>query len=193
VHFAVFDGTAHGGLSDSTDALAIEAASVTRPPRLARAPMSCVGTKPPPRERISDDLAPLVGAAPLWAGFYARYDERRATLHILRDAPRRRRGWRIKTLWALAADQQAAVTVNARGARGGRLWFEMGNAPQPTLILDPARPGHLVPEGEPLEYGSYPYIPRADCYTFVATSSDGGWKAHWRHESDPSSESRHGD
>ena len=153
----------------------IDARPRARPP-LGRAPTNCAGTKPP-RERVADGLAPLVGAAPAWAGFYARFDETRATLRIPRDAPVRRRGWRIKVLWVIKGDQTAPVTISGRGERGGRLWFDFGRGtPQTKLVLDPAAPGHPVAAGAPLEYPSYLYVPRADCYTLVATSSEGAWR-----------------
>jgi hypothetical protein len=146
-------------------------------PTLARAPTNC----PPPRpklQRVSSRLAPLTGGRPVWAGFYARLDPRSGRLHLEEDAPHTPDGWRIKVLWAVAEDQLTPVTVHGRELRTGKaLRIDVGDAPQSRVAtLDPANPGTPAFQGEPREFPSYVYFPRAGCYAIEARWGAGHWR-----------------
>jgi hypothetical protein len=144
---------------------------------LKPAPISCPEPKPK-REKVSPRLGPLAGQRPVWAGFYARLDMRTGTLHLLRDTRRTTHGWRIKTLWAVAADEHSLVGLRGHDIEtGAAVKFEVGEAAVSTAgLLNPAKPGTPTPQGEPKEFPSYLYFPAAGCYELSARWQGGSWK-----------------
>jgi len=146
-------------------------------PTLAPAPTSCAGPKPH-REKVSPDLAPLAGQRPVWAGFYAPLDVKSGALHLPTDTPRTSNGWRIKTLWAVAEDQQGLVKVRGDDIKTGAVVrFKVGEAAISTTgVLDPRKPGTVTAAGEPREFPSYLYFAASGCYELHASWPGGGWK-----------------
>jgi hypothetical protein len=144
---------------------------------LGPAPKSCPGPKPK-RERVSTQLAPLAGRDPVWAGFYARLDERTGALHLARDTPRTSNGWRVKVLWAVAEHERAVIALRGRDLTSrARVRFGVGSAAVSTVgLLDPRKPGTPAFAGEPREYPSYLYFPEAGCYRLRATWPGGHWR-----------------
>jgi len=123
-------------------------------------------------------LAPLAGQRPVWAGFYARLDEATGALHLPRDTPRTSKGWRIKTLWAVAEHQPGLVESRGHHIKTrAHVRFEVGEAAVSTVgLLNPKMPGTVTPEGEPKEFPSYLYFPASGCYELQASWQGGKWK-----------------
>ena len=147
-------------------------------PRLGTAPRTCRSGPPPRPAVVAPAYGRLIGAAPVWAGVYARFDSA-ARAYRLRDAPRTRLGWRVKILWLLEPGQATAARVTGkRLASARRVSFQLaGRAPAAAAVLDPAAPG--VSETDPdayREYPSYAYFPRAGCYELVARWSERTWR-----------------
>src|SRR6266545_4908853 len=93
-------------------------------------------------------------------------------------APRTSNGWRIKTLWAVAEDQQGLVKVRGDDIKTGAVVrFKVGEAAISTTgVLDPRKPGTVTAAGEPREFPSYLYFAASGCYELHASWPGGGWK-----------------
>ena len=147
------------------------------PARLQRAPAGCRGGAP--RERVSA-YGTLFGRSPVWAGIYGRWARKASALHLGRDAPRTRYGWRVKVLWILAPRHADPVRVSGwRGPDERPVWFEPSDAESPAsaAMLDPANPG--VPAASPRsykEFPSYAYFPGAGCYVIETHWGRGAWR-----------------
>ena len=165
-------GAAPGGPTTTAPAVAKAAR------RLAALPSTCRG--PRPQQLVSfADYGNLIGSSPIWAGFYAAFDEQRGGYRVPPDAPRSRFGWRIKVLWVVdaAVRGQARVVATTTDTRSPLL-FEVGDRderPASQAVLDPASPG-VPPTGDYLEFPTYVYIPRAGCYELSARWQSGRWR-----------------
>jgi hypothetical protein len=169
-------GGVQGGAGGSS---AAEPSSPNPTRRLGLLPQGCPAPRPPPRLISLADYGNLVGASPVWAGFYANYAPRRGGYRVERDAPRTRYGWRIKVLWVVAAEIGGRARVEAKAVNGrSRLWFnvdERATRPRPHALLDPAQPG-VPPNDKYLEFPTYVFIPRAGCYRLDVSWSGGSWR-----------------
>ena len=142
---------------------------------LAPAPASCPGPKAR-RQRVSENLARLVGRSPVWAGFYARLREQAGALHLLSDAPRTADGWRMKVLWVIARGHEGLVRLQGRNVQtGARLRFQVvGEEVAEDATLDPAHPP-VPPSTGPTQFPSYVYVPGSGCYDIESRWPGGSW------------------
>ena len=142
--------------------------------RLAEAPRSCPGPRPR-REEVSRAYAPLVGARPLWAGFYARYEPQRGVM-VAPDAPRTEQGFRVKVLWVMGPAYEGRVSLSGENrttrAPVGFHFEHTGDTTEPVLAPDVAGIG----EGGWKEFPSYAYFDGAGCFAVEATSERGSWR-----------------
>jgi hypothetical protein len=142
--------------------------------RLGPAPRSCPGPHQRP-ENVARAYAPLVGKAPFWAGFYARYD---SELHLFTatDAPRTRQGFRVKVLWVMAPEYENRVKISGENLATDapiRFHFEdMEHTTEPELTPDIAGLG----DGGWRELPSYAYFDRAGCFRIKVSSDQGTWR-----------------
>lgn len=175
-------GKPRAGTPEGSPAKADSTSSTSPSPKVARSlgppPRGC-GAPRLSRSAVSPNYAPLLGRAPVWFGPYLSVDERRSTFHVLADAPRTERGWRVKFLWVIGPAQDAPVTL-----RGGDLSGEHqvpleleGAEVAASATLDPERPGALPdPSSGFKEFPSYLYFPAAGCYFLEASWPGGSWK-----------------
>jgi len=142
--------------------------------RLGPAPSSCEG---PVSRSTPPGFGLLFGENPVWFGPYAGYGEKGKALHLLRDSPRTRLGWRIKVLWVVADEQKTPVTVRVEStdAAAPALIEPAGGSPQESAVLDPKHPG-AYSNPDTADFPSYVYFPKAGCYAFEATWPDGTWQ-----------------
>lgn len=142
--------------------------------RLGATPSDCPGPHPR-RDAVSRAYAPLVGAKPLWAGFYASYDKRRHAFTI-RDAPRTKHGFRVKVLWVMAPRYEDSIGLlgeNPRSRQPIRFHFEdLGTTTEPELSPELAG----VNESRWQEFPSYLYFDRAGCFTLKARAAGRSWR-----------------
>lgn len=142
--------------------------------RLGPAPNDCPGPRPR-RRTVSPAYAPLVGARPLWAGFYASYDGKRNAFTAL-DAPRTRDGFRVKVLWVMSPRYEGTVRLAGEDSATGeplRFHFEeLATTTDPEL--SPEIAGFRGSEWK--EFPSYLYFDAAGCFTLRATSDRGSWR-----------------
>ena len=128
---------------------------------------------------------PLIGQSPLWAGFYARFDEDRDSFRAA-DAPRRRHGYRVKVLWIMDAragdrimDPHADEPITLTGSNlktFDPVYFSFEGPPRPFAILDPEEPGTVSENPRWAEFPSYVFFPRAGCYEFETGTEKGPWR-----------------
>jgi hypothetical protein len=144
------------------------------------APEGCPG--PPPRPRVvADFVGPVAFGPPLWAGVYANYDAA-SNAYAAPDAPYTNEGWRIKILFLLGPEQNAAVELVGVGVNGtdGAVLFAIGGvAPSTAARFDPQDPAIPVQHEGWREYPTYAYFPRHGCFRLTASwpggSSDLGF------------------
>jgi hypothetical protein len=137
-------------------------------PLLGAAPTVC--GPPPPLSRPNANYAPMVGGAPFWFAPGIGAD---SALHITADGPHTELGWRVKTLWVVAKQLGAPVTVRVGGLAGERMRIQFGGARTYTsFLLDPANP-RAFHDPEMADFPSYAYFPKAGCY-FVDAAWPGG-------------------
>jgi hypothetical protein len=145
--------------------------------RLHAPPRDCRG--PNPRTTVvARAYGPLVGAAPVWAGFYASY-RREAHAYRAPDAPRTRHGFRVKVLWIMSSDQRDPVRITgANLSTGLSVSFEVegSRVPRTSATLDPAAEDVIVQRGGWKEFPSYIYFARAGCYELVVRWPSGSWR-----------------
>jgi hypothetical protein len=142
---------------------------------LGSAPGACRGPQVRSR-RVAADLGPIVGRTPLWAGFPTLVDPERGLVAAPRDTPKTSAGWEVEMSWALEPGARGPVEIQGvqRGGEELPLRFallESAEEPTTSLVLDPGR----APRG-PRGYRFFParlYIPRGDCFSFVARLADG--------------------
>jgi hypothetical protein len=137
-------------------------------PLLGPAPTAC--GPPPPRSRPNAHYAPMVGEAPFWFAPGIGAD---SALHITADVPHTDLGWRVKTLWVVAKQLRAPVTVRLGGLAGERMRVQFGGVRTYTSFhLDPEDP-RAFHDPEMADFPSYAYYPKAGCY-FVDAAWPGG-------------------
>lgn len=138
-----------------------------------KAPEDCPGPKPRPK-RVHNDYGRVVGAKPVWAGIYARKD---GTAYREDDAPRRRRGWRIKVLWVMHRDNELPVRIRGRNVTTGEpMWFNIWGKTKKVERMNPDKPKVPAGENDWKEYPSYVFFPRAGCYRLRARWEGGSWR-----------------
>jgi hypothetical protein len=151
--------------------------SVSR--RLTAAPTNCPGPKPSLKQ-VTPSVGPVLGQRPAWAAFYARVDPQTGALHMTADIPRTRDGWRDKVLWLVASHQKGVIRLRGRDlASGTPLKFHVqlsGVGIGPVGLLNHGIPGAVTNPGEPKQFPSYVYFPRAGCYTLGASWEGGSWR-----------------
>ena len=143
--------------------------------RLGPAPDDCRGPAPRPRT-VSPAYGKLVGEEPLWAGFYASYEEE-AQAFSAPDAPRRRYGFRVKVLWIMSPRQEAPITLTGTNLATDRpLYFDVEDlATRDTdAVLDPTLAG--TGEHGWRELPSYIYFDGAGCFELEASWERGSWR-----------------
>lgn len=141
---------------------------------LGSAPTNCPGPHPT-QHHVSRAYARLIGARPLWAGFYARY-EHRSHAFIARDTPRTKYGFRVKVLWVVTPGHDGPLTIAGRNIRSGapiRFDAEEVTEHGTEARLDPATGG--IGETGWREFPSYLYFDGAGCFKLSASWDEGGW------------------
>jgi hypothetical protein len=124
----------------------------------------------PTPQSISPNLTDVVGGSPVWLT---------PVTGIPSSVPFTQFGWPDKVIWEVEPSYTEQIMVHGGSLRDGtQLWIELNNAhPTTTAVLDPQNPGHdpsVVGNGW-AEWGSYIYIPKADCYYLEATWPEGHW------------------
>ena len=116
----------------------------------------------------------LVGEKPLWAGFYATYDDDRRAF-IVRSAPRRRYGFRVKVLWIVAPGTDQPPTITGTNLEtGAPVHFSVQGLGVTTVAT--LGPGRGVSETAWGESPSYLYFDRAGCFELNTESADRSWR-----------------
>jgi hypothetical protein len=95
------------------------------------------------------------------------------------DAPRTRRGFRVKVLWIMDPHQRNPIRIEGTNIRtGGSVWFkaEDSGPPGSSARLDPDEQGVIIQSDGWREFPSYLYFPGAGCYELVARWSKGSWR-----------------
>jgi hypothetical protein len=96
------------------------------------------------------------------------------------DTPRTRDGWRDKVLWLVARQQKGVIRLRGRElATGTALNFHVelsGAGIGPVGLLNHGTPGAVTNPGEPKQFPSYVYFPKAGCYALGASWQGGSWK-----------------
>jgi hypothetical protein len=119
-----------------------------------------------------------VGKAPVWGGFYGHWDASGA-LHLFRPFQRTASGWRDKVLWLVAHDQRRVIRLHGHNLKTGapvRFDVELSGEGIKTVgFLNHGKPGAVSGTGEPREFPSFLYFPRAGCYALSARWSGGQW------------------
>jgi hypothetical protein len=143
-------------------------------PRLTSAPTTCPVT-PLPISAPPGFSGNWIGSNPLWVWPYAFRDRSTSTLHAAGVRWDKGRGWAMKFLWELAAEETAPVAVTIRALdTGGAVLVHLGGGLDSLTrhpILDPAHPG--IDDEHPGTNGwsSYVYFPAAGCF-----SLDESWR-----------------
>ena len=136
-------------------------------PLLGPAPTAC---GPPPQSRPNANYAPMVGEAPFWFAPGIGAD---SALHVTANVPHTELGWRVKTLWVVAKQLRAPVTVRVGGLAGERMRVQFGGVrTYASFLLDPENP-RAFHDPEMADFPSYAYFPKAGCY-FVDAAWPGG-------------------
>ena len=144
-------------------------------------PHDCPVT-PPPRQTISDMLAPVTGSSPVWA----TWAPGPSVFEVLPStspnpsvyiAPF---GWPItKVIWEVEPNYTHAVTLRGHEVTDNTpLEFQLGgNTPTTQAMLDPEHPGHPKSVIGPgwAEWGSYIIVPKSGCYTMDVSWPTGHW------------------
>lgn len=151
----------------------------TNPP-LGAIPRDCP-QGPPPQPLISNQGS-AVGGSEVWAvGFAGPH----AAIHIpFTYDTYTQHGWSWKLIWEMGPSHTSPATISGRNLRtGSPLWFQISDpyAPVVSLVLDPRYPDHpgsvVGPDWK--EWGSYIFIPTADCYSLQATWPGGHWQVNF--------------
>src|SRR6266511_4236062 len=136
-------------------------------PLLGPAPTAC---GPPPQSRPNANYAPMVGEAPFWFAPGIGAD---SALHVTANVPHTELVWRVKTLWVVAKQLRAPVTVRVGGLAGERMRVQFGGVrTYASFLLDPENP-RAFHDPEMADFPSYAYFPKAGCY-FVDAAWPGG-------------------
>lgn len=121
-----------------------------------------------------------IGTSPLWTFPYGRRDPSASTIHGTTAWWVKRRGWELKFLWELSADETAPVALSITAlATGQPVLFHIGGVNDELTrnpVLDPAHPGIPDPFGEyqaTKAWSSGVYFPGAGCYALDASWSGG--------------------
>jgi hypothetical protein len=169
----------HGSLSPtvaqpSSTPPPTSALTVTPPP-LGSVPQNCSPGAVP--HTVFSQLGPVVGQAPIWA---AGFDGPHAVLRIPTSYDTYTQyGWTWKLVWEIGPHFSQKVTLHGVNLRTGvPLWFQFNGPETPAPVLDPQQPTHpaAAAGGDYAEFGSYLYIPTADCYALDATWPGGQWR-----------------
>ena len=146
---------------------------------LTSAPEGCAGPSPSPT-KVARFIGPVVGASPLWGGFYARFDPKANTY---RDGELRRTksGWALKVIWLIEPGMSMPVTlIGTKVSTGEPLSFRTGGlapvGPTTTLVLDPQHPAIPIQHGSWKEFTSELLFPSSGCYRLHASWTGGGWE-----------------
>jgi hypothetical protein len=143
---------------------------------LGEAPVGCPGPVLKPKE-VADFVGPMRGGTPLWAGFYARYDEDRNAFEVP-DAVLTDHGWRVKILFIVEPHQTTPVALVAASGQGavGQMKVEIVDSAEPMVrvLFDPKLGGTEFDGWG--NFPSYAYFPSAGCYSLVMESDRGNWR-----------------
>jgi hypothetical protein len=140
------------------------------------APKDCPLDPPLRPQKLSDNIAPLVGTSPVWATAGGGSGPG----HLAGDTWSPDGGWPGKIVWEVGPNYNRPVILLAGNLRDGT--FLQWHFPEHQLtwapVLDPQHPGHPVsvigPEWN--EWGSEILIPAAGCYYVEAIWPEGHWR-----------------
>jgi hypothetical protein len=144
--------------------------------RLLPAPDHCRGPSPKPRI-VAPAYGKLIGFKPLWAGFYAAYQQERQAFRAA-DAPRKPYGFRIKVLWIMSPGQEGQVNITGTNLGNGRpMYFRVEDLAQQatTASLDPSA-NESPPTDHWREFPSYMYFDGAGCFELEAPWDTSSWR-----------------
>ncbi len=136
---------------------------------------------PTPQPLISN-VGSAIGGSEVWA---VGFDGPHAVIHIAFTYDTyTQHGWIWKLIWEMGPSHTSPATISGRNLRtGSPLWFQISDPGTPvvSLVLDPRYPGHPSSDAgtDWKEWGSYIFIPTADCYSLEATWPGGHWQVNF--------------
>lgn len=146
---------------------------------LAATPSNCPGPKPHPKQ-VTQSVGRVFGRKPVWAGPYGMLDPKSGALQLVAAPPYTRYGWRDKVLWLVASHYTGVIRLRGHSLSSGRpLRFSVelsGEGIKTYGLLNHGRPGAVSNPGEPKQFPSYIYFPKAGCYAISASWRHGRWK-----------------
>ena len=122
----------------------------------------------------------VIGRKPVWAGPYGMLDPKSGALQLVAAPPHTRYGWRDKVLWLVASHYTGVIRLRGLSLGSGqpmRFSVELSGRGVRTFgLLNHGKPGAVSNPGDPKQFPSYIYFPKAGCYAMSASWKHGSWR-----------------